>query len=109
MTSDSISFGDWGPNQNSIKESTQTPLTALQTPSYCSQMVSFLILTMMISFSDFLQAIDIVEMTSYLIKVGFQNWHAKVIKLAVDQIHKNFNDNVPDDDIKDWCIHGVRQ
>jgi len=58
---------------------------------------------------DFLWAINLVELTSYLTKVGFQNWCAKDMKVAVDQIHKNFNGNILDDEIKLWNIHGVGQ
>jgi len=36
---------------------------------------------------NYLWAIDVVELTSYLVKVGFQNRHVKDITLAVDNIH----------------------
>jgi len=58
---------------------------------------------------DFLQAIDVVELTSYLAKVGFQNRCAKDVKLAVDQFHKNFNGKLLDDEIKLQSLHGVGQ
>jgi len=50
-----------------------------------------------------------IELTSYLVKVGFQNRCAKDIKLAVDEIHKNSNGKLPDNEIKLWSIHGVGQ
>jgi len=50
-----------------------------------------------------------IELTSYLVKVGFQNRCAKDIKLAVDEIHKNSNGKLPDNEIKLWSIHEVGQ